>query len=268
MLHRAMEGATSYLRTLLGIPQPQLYHLGLGSWCGWFYAFIVICKLVFLQENERLGHTQVEDMPGELNNLIPQNLVLENLMQRNMQDKGPAEINPALDGIDGHPGWDALAVTEQYDLRRLLNQVTVLFRFSLPEDFVPWRKPREERDSLYSLSCIQHIMLQAFTKRIDRLAYASVTDSATTQPTTAPPAPSLDACSVDVRQFQQPPSNDWILAQPFGNFMNFDTINFDGVTIPASNYPQQQGGQEMLGDWMWDMVYLCDLMKSKLCTDR
>jgi hypothetical protein len=260
-----MEGATSYLKTLLAIPQPLLYHLGLGSWCGWFYAFIVICKLVFLQENERLGHTQVEDMPGEIDNLMPQIAVLESLLQRNEEDTTAADNNPALDGLDGHPGWDALALTRQYDLCRLLDQVTELFRFSLPKDFVPWRKPREERDSLYSLSCIQHTMLQAFTKRIDRLAHANAPDTTADRPTTAPTAPAQDQSYTNTWQFPQPTS---ILAHPFANFMNFDTINFDGVTIPASNYPQQQGGQEMLGDWMWDMVRLSVLSMSLIdCTN-
>jgi hypothetical protein len=268
MLHTLMESATSYLRTLLAIPQPLLYHIGLGSWCGWFYAFIVICKLVFLQENECLGHTQVEDMPGEINNLIPQNAVLESLLQRSNEDKNTADVNPALDRIDGHPDWDALAVTRQYDLCRLLDQVTEFFRFSLPKDFVPWRIPREERDSLYSISCVQHTMLQAFTKRIDRLAHANATEPAIDQPTTAPTAPAQDPSATGTWAFPQPPSNDWILSHPFANFMNLDAINFDGVTMPVSNYAQQQGGQEMLGDWMWDMVRLSDApMKSHSYTN-
>ena len=37
-------------------------------------------------------------------------------------------------------------------------------------------------------------------------------------------------------------------------FANFDSINFDGISVPTSMSYTPQAGQEMLGDWMWDMV--------------
>jgi hypothetical protein len=238
MLHRTMQAATSYMSTLLQTPQPQLFPLGLGSWCGWFYAFIVICKLVFLQENERLGRTQLENIAEELDNLIPQNT----------EDKGLANEPGAEDRAD-ELGWNALAVAREYDVRQLLTDFTKRLRFTLPEDDAPWHKPKEERDSLYSIACIQQTMLHGFTKRLDRLASVATASSSPGQP-----APSKESW-----QSSQPGNNGprarptEVLALPFANFMNFDSLNFDSVELPASTFPSQ-GGDEMLGDWMWNMA--------------
>lgn len=42
-----------------------------------------------------------------------------------------------------------------------------------------------------------------------------------------------------------------LLSLPFSNFMHFDAINFDGITLPNSTF-LLQGGQDILGDWMWN----------------
>jgi hypothetical protein len=240
MLHRTMQAATSYISTLLQTPQSQLFPLGLGTWCGWFYAFIVICKLVFLQENERLGYTELDNLAEEIDNLIPQNT-------NTTDDKGNETV---ADGRADELGWDALAVAREYNVRQLLDDFTKKLHFTLPEDAIPWGKPKEERESLYSIGCIQYIMLHGFKKRIDRLASATTPGSTTEQP---------ECILQEQWQPSQPGNNgprarpNEVLALPFSNFMNFDSLNFDSVELPTSTFPSQ-GGQEMLGDWMWDMA--------------
>jgi hypothetical protein len=255
MLHRTLESAIVYLETLIQTPQPLLYQLGLGSWCGWFYVFVVTCKLIFLEENERSGHTDVEDMPGEINNLVPDDIVPKHLKLHDV------ERNDSIAGVTGsnNPGgdssWDALAVTEQYGLLQLSDRVMKKLTFSLPEDFIPWHKPREERDSLYPISCLHKIMLQGFAKRIERLASAKATSSGTSYTIAAATAPAQSFSTTSAWQAPHTDSDDArrVLGLPFSNFMNFDALNFDGVTLPSTTFPQE-GGQEMLGDYMWDMV--------------
>jgi hypothetical protein len=160
------------------------------------------------------------------------------------------ETLPVADDRADELGWNALVVAREYNVRQLLDDFTKKLNFTLPEGAIPWRKPKEERDSLYSIGCIQHTMLLGFKKRIDRLAPATTPSSTTEQP-----APLLE----EQWQPSQPGTNGprarptEVLALPFSNFMNFDSLNFDGVELPASTFPSQ-GGQETLGDWMWDMA--------------
>jgi hypothetical protein len=219
--------------------------------CRWFYAVIVVCKLVFLHENERLGRTQLEDIPEEINNMIPENA------ETSLQN--PTSVDHANDS-----GWDAMTVAREYDVQRLFERFMAKMRFVQPEGNAPWSKPKCERESLYSIGCIQQIMLHGFTKRIGRLASGNLTshtdiDQSIFHPGTAPNGlgydsstsaacqpPPLGAAGMQGAAFNP-------MGLPFTNFMNFDSINFDGVTLPSSSLPPQ-ASQEILGDFMWDMV--------------
>jgi hypothetical protein len=245
MLHLTMEGATSYLATLLEAPQSQLYHLGLGSWAGWFYALVVVCKLVFLQENERSGRAALEDLSGEIDNLIPPDI--DGAVQ-------PEDTAPPLESSTDESGWSAVAVARGYNIRGLFERFTQKLRCTLEADGALWRKPREERDSLYAIACIQHIMTAGFIKRFDRRTADANREPSTAQSGTHEasnqgqwqPAQPFQPASVAQGQSD-------ILSLPFSNFMHFDAINFDGITLPDSTFPPQ-AGEEILGDWMWNMV--------------
>jgi hypothetical protein len=236
-----MEAATTYMNSLLLAPQTTLLQLGLGTWVGWFYAVIVICKLVFLQENECLGHTQVADIPAELDSMIPENVGAS-------MHAGP---HTAID----ESGWDALSVARDYNIQQLFESFMHKMRFTLPEGAAPWSKPRSNRDALYAIGCIQHMMLHGFTKRIGQLnAKASASGSSVNYPpssghTWQPPEGMGGSAYV-------PPTGQMSL--PFAYYMDFDSLNFDSVNLPRSSsaaaVPGQQFGQEMFGDFMWDMV--------------
>jgi hypothetical protein len=255
MLHRTMDSATSYIKTLLQTPESLLCRLGLGSWCGWFYAYVVICKLVFLQENEFLGHTQVDGLPGEIDNLIPPTQTLENLTEHHTSNTNSAKSNVVAKELRG---WNALAVITEYNLCELLDKFTSKLRFILPENSILWQRPKEERESLYTIACLNQAMHQGFTKRIDRVASSDFGGVSTSQPTAVPNTTSHGSSftgSWQPPQFSSDRNIEPVGATllPFASFMNFDSINFDGVNLPASSFPPQNG-QEMLSDWMWDMV--------------
>jgi hypothetical protein len=230
MLHGTMQAATSYLITLSQAPQTQLYQLGLGSWAGWFYVVIVVCKLVFLLENERLGCTELENVPEGIDSMNLDNAALHS--------------NPVgLEGVTADSDWDALAVSREYNVRGLFEQIVEKLRCTLPADSAPWKKARAERDSLYSVACIQRVMLNGFNKRLNQ--------QLTAQPVGHDTSNTWQATQTAQEHLAAHQSN--ILNLPFSNFMNFDALNFDGIDLPTSNFPPQ-AAQEVLGDWMWNMA--------------
>jgi len=237
-----MEGATSYLTTLLQASPSDLYRLGLGSWAGWFYALVVVCKLVFLQDNERLGRAALEGITGEIDNLLPRGVA---------GDLQPNDAIPSLESSADESGWSAVAVAREYNIRKLFEQFMEKLTCTLPLDGAPWGKAPEERDSLYSIACIQKLMTNGLFKRFER------TSNAPNQPSTTQSGAQEDPNQTQWQSSQQlqpdPQGQSEILSLPFNNFMHFDAINFDGITLPASTFPPQ-AGEEILGDWMWNMV--------------
>ncbi|KAF2831676.1 hypothetical protein CC86DRAFT_142368 [Ophiobolus disseminans] len=248
MLHRTMEAGTSYLNTLLRAPESQLYHLSLGTWAGWFYAVIVICRLVFLQENERMGRTALDDIPEEIDNILP----------RNLDGVVPPANDPGFDICPEDCGWVALTVAREFNIRHLFDQFVEKLSCTLPADCAPWRKARDERDSLYAIASIQHTMLNGFIKRIERQTPTVATSEGTAQYLAGEGVTSYGPFQ-PTWQTSQPIEVDangrpgGILSLPFSSFMNFDSINFEGITLPASAFPPQ-GGEEIYSDLMWDMV--------------
>lgn len=257
MLHRTMEAAITYMNILLDVSQTRLYQLGLGTWSAWFYTYIVICKLVFLEENERLGYTNVDDIPGEINNLMPHPLAPGNPASEEANDPK----NSFQPVNYSNSGWDALAVTRQYGLREISQRFTEKLSSTLPADAVPWKKPREDRDSLYSIACLHYVMFQGYTKRLQRHQLAvSGTDCSDPGQSVADPSSNPQTYhTIDQWQSSQiVPSESNVepvggTVLPFASFMNFDSINFDGFSMPSSAFPLS-GGDDMLGDWVWNMA--------------
>jgi hypothetical protein len=255
-----MQAATSYMSTLVQAPQSLLFQMSLSSWCGWFYAFIVICKLVFLQENERLGYATLDGIAAQLENITEEidNLASHNLTPSNAEDKARPGDGMGPDNGSEELDWNALVVAREYNVRQLLEDFADKLKFTLPEDCITWRRPKEERDSLHAIACIHRTMLHGFTKRIDRLA-STIDISPSTDQSIATPTTSSQGPSTELWQSSQPATSgssfqpSRLMALPFANFMNFDSLNFDGVEFPASTLPPQ-GGEDMLGDWMWDMA--------------
>lgn len=249
MLSKTMASAKTYVGILQDRPQSHLYHLGISSWAGWFYTVVVICKLVFLTENERLGWSDLDNIPGELDNLIVENV--NQVIASSVQDS--AQPNEET-------SWNALSVAGEYGIQQLFEQFMDKLRFTLPVGVGPWALPKDQMDSLHSIGSIQQTMLNGFTKRMDQLKYGTRTNSGEylqgTGLQSVPPASAAEG--MDVWHNPQLTSSGVYAggpaALPFAGFMNFDSINFDGINLPASSSYAPQVGQELLGDWMWDMV--------------
>tara|TARA_R110002003_G_scaffold59_17_gene5360 strand:- start:34575 stop:35453 length:879 start_codon:yes stop_codon:yes gene_type:complete len=247
MLHGAMAGATSYLDALLQTPQPVLFQLALNTWASWFYAVIIICKLVFLQENERLGRTQLEEIPEEIDNLIPQSMDAEPLADY---------VTPPTDGAE-QSGWNAVSVAHEYRVGDLFERFMKKLRFILPEGDIPWHRLREERESLYALACIQQVMLNGYKKRMGPLTSTTVASAPTNQAAITSQTGSQGLTGAAWQPSLPTPDEIHVNATapiplaPYASFMNFDAINFDGIMLPSSTVPPQIG-EEVLGDWMWD----------------
>ncbi|KAH8732874.1 hypothetical protein GQ44DRAFT_721115 [Phaeosphaeriaceae sp. PMI808] len=246
MLHRSIESATSYVKILAQSPQSVLYQLGLGSWSAWFYAVIILCKLVFLQENERLGCTNFEDLPGELVNLQPRDIEASS---RN--DTGP-------ESCPDETGWSALTIAREYKIYELFNGFAEKLRFTLPMGSGIWQKSKEEQDSLYAIACLQRTMLQGFAKRIDRITPKFANSTLGNQLSVAPLA-TASSSSKRIWQPTQPAlgNNELMrngsIGLPFAPLLNFDSMNFDGVPFPTASI-SPQAGEDPFGDFMWNMA--------------
>ncbi|KAH7372288.1 hypothetical protein BKA66DRAFT_572409 [Pyrenochaeta sp. MPI-SDFR-AT-0127] len=253
MLHHTMKASTSYLQILLQLPPKSLYPLALQSWAGWFYAIIVTCKLVFLEDNERLGQTQFGGIPQEIDNLIPQAL----------EDGTKPTEKVGTVGLNTTSGWAPLSVAQEYNVQQLFDQFMDLLSFTLPPGITPWTLVREKRDSLHAIACIQRTMLLGFTKRVQRFELVENTQKSDSRRAQCSHSEQIGAKTSAktglnpsaIPSVTNPTPNSHTNSTfqnslPFAGFMNFDSLNFDGVTLPSS-FPTQQNGFD---DWIWDSV--------------
>lgn len=247
-----MNAALAYLNVLVSLPQQKLRQLAFQTWSGWFYAVIIICKLVFLEENDRNGTTQFFPIPQELDEMIP-----EHSDERNQA--------PASRGPSTQTSWTPLNVAREYDIQGVFDRFMDYMSFALPAADPPWVIPPNKQVHLYAIACIQRTMLQGFTKRIQRMSASAnsevpdptqpdcVADANTTTSytagynTSAPPNPPHAFFNLSNAGQTHPTVQSSL---PFLNAMNFDTLDFEGITIPSS-YGMQASGFD---DWMWDTI--------------
>ncbi|KAI8940462.1 hypothetical protein NX059_004147 [Plenodomus lindquistii] len=164
MFHRTFEATTSNIQSLLQTPKGALFRLGLQSWASWFHIVVVICKLVFLEDNERFGDANIEDLPQELGNLFS-----------DQEDDRRQGIEP---GKATSTSWNPEKVAEQYNVRGLFESFTEMLQFTLPVGCAPWSIPRDMRDS-HSIACIQYLMLFGLKKRIKPLSSSTTSNDDT-----------------------------------------------------------------------------------------
>jgi hypothetical protein len=248
MLNRTMKAAMTYLDTLLQMTRTQMFRISTQAWTSWFHIVIVICKLVFLRDDERLNDTAIENLPQELNNLLPR-----------PQEEG--DVDGGFQEQGSFANWEPLAVTRQYDVQAQFDRFTEKLRFSLPEDLRPWTMAREKRDSLHSIACIQNVMLNGFTKTMRR--FASAADAVHPEPAPYDATDAANAAKISKLSGQhvtRPVMAAFMDGQmahpslqgslPFVNTMNFDSLDFDWAALPDFSNIQQDN----LDDWMWNTM--------------
>lgn len=252
MIRRTIEASRTYLNILIETPVESLYQLSLLPWGSCFYAIILVCKVVFMEDNERLGNSNFDVIPQEVDNLIPQNI----------DSQDPHNLNTGQ--LDPNKGpWDPLSVSREYNIRDLFSRLMEKFRFTLQVDCPPWSLSREKRDSLHAIACIIHTLLHGYTNRIQRFASsantsASISAHYTSQEYTGASSTaaafSNRTTTMSNRSYPSPQNNPTQSFRagliPFLGSMNFDSLNFDGITLPAS--PAMQSNE--FDDLIWDTI--------------
>lgn len=251
-LTRTMDATTTYLKTILQLEPKQLYYLGLQAWGGWFYSLLVMCKVIFLEDNERIGNTVMDDLTHEISGIFPENT----------DSAEPTNDNLRQSRRVAESGWQPVSVARDYNVQNLFDQYKEMFLFTLPPNLAPWTLDKSQRDSLHTLACLLHVMRAGFMKRIQRVdPTANIEASANVQPQNSRTAfptsvPPNNSNPLGPGQHRNLPSygDEHPTVQsslPFLSTMNFDSINFDGLVIPGSVQQQQPN---IMDDWIWNSM--------------
>lgn len=251
------------------ISQDALHHLAFPAWTGWFYAIIVACKLVFLEDNERRSQTDIESVSGEVSNLFCK-----------FDEPPPYEPFKLPIEVNSNSLWDPIAVARQAEVESLFDQFMKKMEFTIPSDPNVLNGRNPIFDPLFSMICLQRSLLYGFTKRMkEHMAKlpdaeernADVQRAASTGPPNAPSendGHSFVSCS-DVAGGSHVPtfpneepspfvsqhtqtSLDHLRTHPAPllSAFYFDSINFDTI----SPEDLQQTPQLWQDDMLWDTV--------------
>lgn len=284
MLHRTMKAMSSYFDILVAVPDQLLYRLSLSAWAGWFYANIVACKLVFLQDKERYGETNLEDIARSI--LLPTSVGPGSPHSSCSMNLGSAEV-----GIC----WDPCLVAREAGVQQHFERVIRKLKFTFPAD--PTAPDRcaagelesSDHDPLFCMAFLQSRVLTGYSKRMNnhlsRSAPVDVTSASGSSSALTPES----SASIPYQQhhlsslvgktatsqahsqygtrpissralnnlptevdYAQPTLRDHLV--PFINSLNH-AIDFEGIEIPAS-LPLPQGMTEPnpYDDIVWDLM--------------
>ncbi|KAF2260070.1 hypothetical protein CC78DRAFT_536671 [Lojkania enalia] len=266
-----LHSTKTYLEAILATSQSSLYQFAFPVWSGWFYAIIVACKLVFLQENEKQGQTSLEGVQHALEDLLPEYLASD------------ASHDSTSQPTKGHSSasWNPVMVAKEADVQHLFESFIEKLKFTYPAnlraddlDCSAKEKDRHDRDVLFSFVCLQLSILRGFNKNMNEYAIkaaSALADTSHVVPSSQPPeysapsnannnrivdlganhAPSAGSASITntpvttyqyTRGFSPHPI-------PFLHSLNFNTVNFDSIALPGPPPSMQQDSYE---DWMWD----------------
>ncbi|PSN72276.1 hypothetical protein BS50DRAFT_248067 [Corynespora cassiicola Philippines] len=246
ILNRLIMSLRCYIEILINASKPQLYQLAFPAWAGWFYAIIMACKVVFLQENERQGQTILEGVHQEIVNICPVN------------DAGLPRVSSTPSTNSQTLGWDPVIVAKENRIQALFEQLlqTIMFAFP-PETPLDLAKCSDDNDPLFCIACVQLTILNGFVKRLNGYARKDgVTDRLYGEPSTDPlrSSTSTNTNPDTERQISSPGSKDAPVVNPIPFFenlnANFSSITFDSIALPTSFMTQN----ESYDDWMWNLM--------------
>lgn len=238
----------SYVDALLVVPQSSLHHLSSQSWVGWFYAGIVACKLVFLEDNERDSETDIQPTDQEVTKL----------MTDEFDDNAPHESYPLPTNVVTNASWDPISVAQEANVQNLFEGFVKKMDFTITKQ--PADPACECSDPLHALLYLQRTLSHGFIKRMKGLLAKSNADSSNNRPKSSMYQPNMQAATGPLPQY--PPSASHAQANNipgtmsqdplhlFNSNWNLNSINFEGFTMPDSQHPVQASYDDML----WDMV--------------
>jgi hypothetical protein len=71
MLQQLLVASQTFARTLLGAPSTSLHRLTVPVWSGWFYATVLVVKVILLQQNGTVGAPRVNLVPHAIGDFLP-----------------------------------------------------------------------------------------------------------------------------------------------------------------------------------------------------
>ncbi|ORY11723.1 hypothetical protein BCR34DRAFT_316920 [Clohesyomyces aquaticus] len=256
MLNRCIRTVKTYLKALIDCPESGLYPLSFPAWSGWFYAIIITCKLVFLQENDRHGQ------PGPLG--VPQELV--SLLPGHFGPGAPHGFAALPQGDRSRDLWDPVSVAKEIQIPELFERFIEKMKFTFPYPGFEFPSPDDlaaegqnrDRNALFSIAWLQRSLLHGFNKRmldhIPKISTASASSYREKSPSAARQNTTPSSTMGPAQDTQMTPG-DFYLQQvrnhpiPFLDSLHFDTTNYG--TVDAAPAPVQQ---DMFEDWVWDSV--------------
>ena len=252
----------------LGIPRASLYHLTFSSWSGWFYAIIVACKLVFLEDNERRSQTDLDSVSRTVSKLFceklpetPSTLWSEKTIEGSSFDpcKVPLEINATS-------MWDPIAVAREAEVPSLFDKFIEKMQFTEPSDPNALNSANPIFDPLFSMLCLQRSLLHGFTKRmkdhVEKLAKPEAVLGSGAQGASSSPkdigdgASGLEYTDWNSSSAMSPQARQRLVERyrnnpiPLLNTFQFNSINFDTIApLDPLSMPQL-----LQDDLLWDTV--------------
>jgi hypothetical protein len=230
----------------------MLHSLAFPSWSGWFYAIIVACKLVFLEDNERHSQTDLDSVSREVDKLA----MHKYRTPRHYEPYTlPSEVNTTSI-------WDPIVVAKEAGVQSIFDQFMRKMEFTIPSNPDACENKDSDFDPLFCMVVLQHSFLDGFTKRMkehsSKLPSSKANTTAGTQymPNSHQDLSSTMHVSGYDSQSTMTPQARFMLDQcrtnpiPLMNSFHFNSINFDSIA-PLDSYPPPQLSQD---DMLWDTV--------------
>ncbi|KAF2683132.1 hypothetical protein K458DRAFT_390404 [Lentithecium fluviatile CBS 122367] len=253
-LYHCLRAMNAYLTGLLAIPQDSLHHLAFPSWTGWFYAIIVACKLVFLEDNERHSQTDLDPVHREVSKLECDKF----------GNPPPYEPYTLPIGFNTTSLWDPVTVAREAEVQSLFDKFIKKMEFTIPADPNALQCRNPVFDPLFSMICLQRSLLHGFTKKMKEHVLNATGPQESAGPsipcsrdnvaeaTQAPDFPHYDSQPQMTAQTQQIVEHIRLNPIPLSNTFHFSSLNFDSIASPNSLPAPDLSQHELLWDTVMD----------------
>lgn len=264
MFHRIQNAMSEYLMTISATPDSHLYSYSCCDWAGWFYCNIVACRLVFLTENDRQGHTAVEEVTNVLESVRP------------AADQRSASTNGSESQCDGT--WDPARVARETRVQDQFESFINKMGFTMSSAFGLHGEAQipidpKNRDPLYTVVHLQQSILNTFLRRLrgqdtskgtccDDVSAAIYetrnkqrnlshhNGSSYPEINTHSAGSSTGTSATEHPDIAHTRESLRVATMPLFKTVHINAIDFGSIQDTAST----PGQQEMYDDWMWDTM--------------
>ncbi|KAF2175720.1 hypothetical protein K469DRAFT_701519 [Zopfia rhizophila CBS 207.26] len=235
-LYLSLNAMKAYLNSLLETPQDALYHFAFQAWSGWFYASILACKLVFLQENEPLSprHSHsVQQTPG--------------LLPEYFGPGAPHDFYSLGGDVESRNMWDPVSVVIETGAQHLFNLLLEKLKFTMDD---PGNNKDGDRDPLFGIACVQRMFLAGFERRLKKWSEKNCNSHPSPRTTDGGGMSAREAAMSHEDQV----AAGWNVTGPLPDPMNFGTLQLRSENRFDYTLLGSFGQQNTSEDWMWNMM--------------